>query len=237
MESRNHRILVYKPAHLWLAAGVGLVLLLSGAYLMFQRGVHYAGNELERLDRRQAELVQKLDEVGSENASLRQQLAIQQRSSEIDRLASVEVRNEFAVLQDKLQALRKELAFYRGIVSPGDNKAGLNIQRFDLEPRSTPGRYKYKLMLTQVKRNDRYVRGVIEIEVEGTQDGQTRVLPFTSLRVDEDGALNFKFRYFQDFEGEIEIPSAFKPQRLTIHVKTSGKGQPPGVDKTMEWPA
>ena len=237
MDSPKRRILVYQPSHLWLMAAVALVLLISAGYLVFERGMRYGAVELERLDRQVAELEQKLDAVRSENVSLRQKLAIKERAAEIDRLASQEVRHEFAGLQDKVLALRKELAFYHGIVSPGDNKAGLHIQRFALEPEAAAGRYRYKLMLTQVKRNDRYVRGVVEIEVEGTQDGHTRVLPFDRLRVGEDDPLTFKFRYFQDFSGEIEVPRGFQPQRLTIRAKTRGNRQPPDAEKTMDWPA
>ena len=237
IEPRNRKILVYQPVQAWAAAGVALVLLIGAGYLLFHRGMHYGGLELDRLDKRRGELERQLEQARSANAGLQQQLAILERSSEIDRRATLEVRNEFAALQEKVQALRKELAFYRGIVSPSDNKAGLNIQRFDLQPGSLAGRYVYRLMLTQLKRNDRYVRGIIEITVEGMQDGDSKVLSFAGLRVDKGDATKFKFRYFQEFEGEIELPPEFRPQRVTIRAKTTGKDQPPGVEKTMEWPA
>jgi hypothetical protein len=236
-ESRHRRILVYQPAQVWLVAIVVVVMVVGAGYGLFQRGMRQAGLELDRLDGQRVALERQLEEARTANAELRQRLAILERSSEIDRRASLEVRDEFAALQSKVQALRKDLAFYRGIVSPADNKAGLNIQRFDLQPGSLPGRYSYKLMLTQVKRNDHYVRGVIEIDAEGVQDGDSKVLSFADLRVDKGEALKFKFRYFQDFEGEIEFPPKFEPQRLTIRVKTTGKDRPPDVEKTMEWPA
>ncbi len=214
-----------------------MVLLICLGYLLFQRGMHHGGLELDRLNQRRVELERQLEQAHSTNAGLQQRLAILERSSEIDRRASLEVRNEFAALQEKVQVLRKELAFYRGIVSPSDNKAGLNIQRFDLQPGALEGRYIYRLMLTQVKRNDRYVRGIIEIDVEGMQDGDSKALSFADLRVDKDDTTKFKFRYFQEFQGEIKLPPEFQPQRVTIRVKTTGKDQPPGVEKTMEWPA
>jgi Sec-independent protein translocase protein TatA len=236
-EPRNRRkILFYRPAQVWLVAAVVLVLLVGAGYQLFEQGMRHAGVALDRFTRQQAGLQQQLQEERSLTADLRQQLAIQQRSSEIDRRASLEVRDEFSTLQAELQKLRKELAFYRGIVSPADNTAGVRIQSFDLQPQTTAGRYVYKLMLTQVKRNDRYVNGVIEIEVEGLQDGKRKVWPFADLRVDKGKELAFRFRYFQHFEGEIELPSNVKPQRVTIRVKTTGTNQPPDVEKTMDWP-
>ena len=53
-------------------------------------------------------------------------------------------------MQDELLELRKELDFYRGIVSPGDREPGLRIQRFQLEPDTETGRVFYSLTLTQV---------------------------------------------------------------------------------------
>jgi hypothetical protein len=236
MEPGERKILVYRPAYLWVAAAVVVVVLVTAGYLLFRQGAGYAGGEVGRLVAQHNKLRQQLAQAQQHNAALRQQLAVLERSSEIDRLASVEVRNDLAELQDKLQALRKELAFYRGIVSPADNRAGLTIQRFDLQRDKTGNRFTYNLMLTQVRRNDRYAQGVVEIAVDGVQAGEPRVLSFDSLRVDGGKALKFRFRYFQDFEGEIEIPPGFEPRQLTIRARTSGKGQPPDVEKTMEWP-
>lgn len=237
IEPRHRKIFVYQPVQVWLVTAVALVVLASAGYMLFQRGVRHAGLELDRLDQQRIELERHLKEELSANAELRQQLAILERSSEIDQRASLDVRDEFSALQDKVQTLRKELAFYRGIVSPSDNKAGLKIQRFDLRPGVLAGRYTYKLTLTQVKRNDRFVQGVIEMDVEGLQDGESKVLSFTGLRVDNGDVLKFKFRYFQDFEGEIQLPTSFDAQRVTIRVGTTGKDRLPELEKTFDWPA
>lgn len=236
MESGNRKILVYQPAYIWLGSAVVVVILISAGYLLFQRGIDYAGTDWTELRGRGEELSEQLQDEREKNAELSQQIAILQRSSEIDRLASLEVRSEFAVLQDQMLALSEELEFYRGIVSPKDGKAGLRIQRFNIEPGSVSGVFNYQLMLTQVQRNERYVRGVIEIEVEGVEGGKNRVLPLSVLASDKK-ELKFKFRYFQEFGGELVIPDGFLPERVTIKVLPGGKGKPPGVDKTMEWPA
>ncbi len=236
MRPGNRKILVYQPAYIWLASAIAVVILISTGYLLFQRGIHYAGTEWEVLERQGEELGMQLQEAREQNAELNQQVAILQRSSEIDRLASLEVRSEFAVLQDQMRALSEELEFYRSIVSPADGKAGLQIQRFDIQAGSASGVFRYQLMLIQVQRNERYVRGVIEIEVEGIEDGKKRVLPLSVLAGEKKG-LKFKFRYFQEFGGELTMPDGFLPERVTVKVLPSGKGKPPGVDKTMEWPA
>ena len=90
-------------------------------------------------------------------------------------------------------------------------------------------------MLTQVKRNERYVRGSVEIQLTGTENGKTRRLSLAELSADKNN-LKFKFRYFQEFSGQLLIPEGFLPERVTIRVVPSGKGKPPGVEETREWP-
>jgi len=236
MQTGNRKILVYQPVYVWLGIAVSMALLVVAVTVLFERGKFYAASGLEKLARQRSELEERVAQLQKVNLSLREKAAVSQRSSEIDRRASLEVRREFASLQDELLELRKELDFYRGIVSPGDAKPGLRIQRFQLEPGTESGGVFYRLTLTQVKRNERYVRGVIEMEVEGLEDGKPRVLLFKKLAEGNSKALNYKFRYFQDFEGEIWIPPQFKPKKVRVLLKPQGKGQPPGIEELMDWP-
>lgn len=237
MEPGSRKILVYRPSTLWLAALAVVVAALAVAYLAYDHGRLSAGDELQQLYERRATLEREAERLQRDNQELLERIAVLERSSEIDRRATVDVRSEFADLQEQLAELRKELAFYRGIVSPGEAKAGLRIQEFRLEPGVEPGRFGYSLTLVQVKRNERYVRGVIEINVEGLEDGSSRVLPFSQLLQGDTKVLNFKFRYFQHFEGEIRIPDNFEPRSVNIRLVPRGKGQPPAIEETMEWPA
>jgi len=237
MEAGNRKILMYRPVQVWLAMGVGTLLLALGAYLVFQLGQQQAGVELGRLQRQRSALDQQLEQQRGELMALREELAVVQRAGEIDRQASLEVRNDFARLQGELLGLRKELEFYRGIVSPGDAEPGLRIQRFHVEPSSQEGVFLYDLTLTQVKRNDRFVDGIVEMEVEGVEDGEIRLLPFAKLVEGDSKPLKFHFRYFQHFAGRIQLPERFQPRRVIIRLSPRGKGQPAGVEETMNWPA
>lgn len=236
METGNRKILVYQPVYVWLGIVVALLLLVTAAYLLFESGKYHAGAGLESLARQRGELEQRVAELQEENLSLREQTAVSQRSSEIDRQASLDVRREFAGLQDELLEVRKELDFYRGIVSPGDVKPGLRIQSVQLEPGSASGSVFYQLTLTQVKRNERYVRGIIEMEVEGLEDGTPKVLLFKKLAEGNSKVLNYKFRYFQNVEGEIWIPPEFEPKKVRVLLKPQGKGQPPAIEEVVDWP-
>lgn len=236
IEPGKRKILVYRPAYLWFATATGAVLLLGAAYFLFDRGRLSAGTELVQLREQRKEQEQRIRDQQQEIFSMREQIAVLQRSSEIDRLASLNVRNEFAGLQEELSRTRKELQFYRGIVSPGDVKPGLRVQEINIEPAAEANSFLYSLTLTQVKRNDRYVSGVIDIDVEGMEDGKVKVLPFSALMAGDSKALNYRFRYFQHFDGVIRIPAGFAPRRIMVRVVPQGKGQPPAIEESLEWP-
>jgi len=236
MVSGSRKILVYQPVYAWLVAAVLLVVLAVAAYLLFESGIRYSGQRVQQLTRQLKGMEGSYDALQKVNIELREQIAILKRSSEIDRRAAREVRNEYAGLRKQVVELRKQLAFYQGIVSPGDSKPGLKVQRFHLEPAQEEGAFFYSLTLTQVKRNERYVRGVVEMEIEGMEKGKARLLKFGKLAADNSKVLNYKFRYFQNFEGEIQIPAQFEPKKVRILLKPRGKGQPSGIEKTMDWP-
>ena len=234
--SGDRKILVYQPVYAWLGLAVVMVFLATAAYLLFESGIRYSGERVERLTQQLDSIEGSYEALQQANTELQEQLAVLKRSSEIDRRATREVRNEYAGLREQVMELRKQLAFYQGIVSPGDARPGLRIQRFHLEPTQEEGGFFFSLTLTQVKRNERYVRGVVEMEIEGLEDGKPKVLEFRKLAAGNSKVLNFKFRYYQNFEGEIRIPAQFKPQQVRILLKPKGKGQPPGIEETMDWP-
>ena len=234
--SGDRKILVYQPVYAWLGLAVVMVFLATAAYLLFESGIRYSGERVERLTQQLDSIEGSYEALQQANTELQEQLAVLKRSSEIDRRATREVRNEYAGLREQVMELRKQLAFYQGIVSPGDARPGLRIQRFHLEPTQEEGGFFFSLTLTQVKRNERYVRGVVEMEIEGLEDGKPKLLEFRKLAAGNSKVLNFKFRYYQNFEGEIRIPAQFKPQQVRILLKPKGKGQPPGIEETMDWP-
>ncbi len=237
MESAGRRILVYSDRQLWLLLALLLSALLLSAWWLFDFGKRRGAVELSGLRREKAQLEEALQQAGQDKRRLQARVAVLERASQIDREAAQGVRRELAKLQEELGQLRKELAFYRGIVSPGDVKPGLRIQRFQLEPRDCAGCWFYSLTLTQVKRNNRYATGVVDLKVEGVENGKTKQLPLSTLASGAGKVLKYRFRYFQHFEGELKLPAGFRPQRVSIRLLPRGKGQPAGIEQSLDWPA
>lgn len=228
---------MYQPWQLWTLLGLLLLALAAEGLVVFRLGQEHADAGIRDLRQERAQLRSELAALEDETQRLREQVVVLERSSQIDRQASVEVRQELASLQQELLSQREELEFYRGIMAPGEAKPGLRVQRFELEPGAEPGRFRYDLMLIQVKRNDRYVKGVVQLYVDGSQEGAEKSLSLAEITEPSTAKLPFRFRYFQHFEGALQLPANFRAEKVRLEVVPSGKYGPPRLDEEFEWPA
>ena len=237
MDTGSQRILIYRPTQLWLALAVLLVVLIAAGAWLYQRGAQQGMGEARELNRERPRLLADIEQLHQEKRRLADQLAVLERASQVDRQASLELRQTLGELQEDLAGLREELAFYQGIMSPGDVEPGIRVQKFHWEPVSADGVFRYDLTLVQVKRNDQAVRGVVHLSLEGDLDGHPVTLALDELTEPAVANLAFRFRYFQHFEGEVRVPHRFRPRTVHLRVEPAGRGAPPRVERSYDWPA
>jgi sirohydrochlorin ferrochelatase len=237
LETGSQRILIYRPGQLWIALAVLVLVLAAAGGWLYQRGVQQGVGEARDLWQERPQLLAEIEKLHQEKRHLADQLAVLERASQIDRQASLEVRQSLGELQEELAGLREELAFYQGIMSPGDVEPGIRVQKLYWEPVSSEGLFRYDLTLVQVKRNDQAVRGVVHLSLEGELDGHPVTLALAELTEPAVENLAFRFRYFQHFEGEVRIPHRFRPRTVHLRVEPAGRGAPPRVERSYDWPA
>lgn len=216
-----------------LLAGVALV---ATAWWLYDLGKLHGADELRLQRTRYGVLEKRHEKVRDDNRVLREKVAILQRSSQIDRQAALEVKADLAQLEEELQAAREEIEFYRGIVSPGNVKPGLRIHRFQLDPGADAGSFRYDLVLTQLKHNDRYVSGVAEWSILGTSEGTSVELGLTDVTRPPVDHLKFRFRYFQDLAGLVYLPDGFEAKKVILKIRPEGKGKSQPVEQEYDWP-
>jgi hypothetical protein len=221
----------------WLLVFFLFALLSYAAWQLYDYGKLRGADELQGLRTEYAVLKGVHASLVKETTGLRERLAILERSSQIDRQAAQQVQGELGALQEELQAAREEVEFYRGIVSPGDVKPGLRIHRFTLSNGLRPRQYHYDLVLTQLKRNDRYVDGLVNLEIIGQQGEKTAVLELADVSDPDGGQPGFHFRYFQHLGGVITLPEGYRAQEVIVSVEATGKKAPEPVERRFAWPA
>lgn len=226
-------ITVQRPA-LWLAGLAMIVLLvLAGFWASFEYGRSVAGYDAESFEARMAELEHELELANAEIAETAQRAAMLERNSKIDDDAGKQLKASLGQAQAEVLKLKKELAFYKSIVSPEQTRRAVAIQTVQLEADGAGG-YRYRIMVSQRGRNDRFVRGVLKVGIKGSRDGVETVIPLENVSKQAKKTLKFGFKYFQNFEGKLKLPADFQPESMRVQVKPKSR-KIDEVDETFAW--
>jgi hypothetical protein len=207
-----------------------------GEWWLYDFGKLKGADELKLMRTEHAELRRYYRDLNKENDAMRERNTILERSSQIDQQAARDIQEQLASLQEELQASREEVEFYRGIIAPGDVTSDLRIHRFEVTPACDQMNH-YDLVLTQMKRHDRIVTGVVEWRIIGKNGDKTRELNLSDVTLPEIGHLDFRFRYFQHLTGIINLPVEFQAREVVLSVRTMGKDAFEPVEQSFEWPA
>lgn len=227
-------IRTYAPGRTWMVATALIVIAVLGAYLLFEYGRARAGFDQLAALRARAELRQELEK----RDEIIQQLRGDSAALETMRTSQVKERAELSRTIGELQAevakQAQQLSFYQGIVVQSANAAEVKLQQFRIGPGATERQFVVRLTLVQTGRPDRIVAGTVSVVAEGTRGGAPATLDLGALTGGGAGQLPFSFRYFENLNPEIVIPADFRPERITVEVRSSRREVAP-VTQTFIW--
>lgn len=232
--SSNVIVRTHAPARRVLTV-IALTLLGAFAlYVVYELGRYDAGYDRLAVSQERAEHEVTMDRLEKANRELRTRLA------ELDTIRvgraqeQAEVSRSIGDLQAQVARQTQELAFYRGIVAQSAVSPGVKVQQLRISQGSKPGRYLLRLNLMRSQRPEDVVAGALALTAEGAKDAKPGSLDTAALTGGKLKELPFNFRYFQNFEQEIAIPSGFVPERLTVEVRSGKKGVSP-ITQTFPW--
>ena len=198
-----------------------VALVVGAGYLVFEFGRIQAGYDIIDVASERQDYEDHIRGLENEIIGLNEQIALLETHRDIDREAYRDVETSLTTLQAKIQEQQDAIAFYRGIVSPSDGKAGLRVQDFRLTRGSEEREYTIRLVLVQVKRHSRKVSGDVEISIAGQMNGVEKSYEYAQLLpADAPKKWAFSFRYFQDFDRQVILPDGFTPERIIVQVKS-----------------
>ncbi len=183
------------------------------------------------------QLEQQQLELGEQKAlvyKLKVQVVQLTQGRKIDDAAIDEVRSLLKEQQQASLELREEIAFYRGIVSPSEVRSGILIQRVEITPLAAAQLFNYQVVLTQVLKNERVARGDVEITLSGVFEGRAHRIHLQDLDKQAKKPLKFRFKYFQMFEGDLQLPDGFSPHSIDVVVKPRHSNN--SIDESFPWP-
>lgn len=224
----------HRPMHkvmIYIAFFAVLLVCSAFTYQLGQERGMKLGTELQsERDRLYASL-----EAAEQNIEgMRQQIADLELGGVIDDRANEEVRQTIEALQNQIAEQNEEISFYKGVMLPNVADKGLRIERLDMSSNGQ-GRVKYSLLLTQVVDKHDFVQGDVDLLVRGQAGEEEKSFDLKDLDEGKDSDIRFRFRYFQNINGELTLPDGFEPHEVTIVAQSSGsKGQ--RLEKSFDWP-
>ena len=150
-----------------------VVLVAVAIWQVFEYGRRMGGFDRFDAADREAALAGEIGELQDINNELRAQVALLNTSTDIDKQAYSQIEISLSGLQQEIQAQQEELAFYRSIVAPADGKSGLRVQEFQVDSRGGANSFSLGIVVIRTKKHDSRVTGVVDLKVEGLQNGKS----------------------------------------------------------------
>jgi len=202
---------------------------LAGAFELGRArgGYSIVSAELDRRDK-----AQQIESLTGQLREAEVKLAATEMARRVDKESYAQVEKSLADLQARLGEQSQELTFYRGIVNPTDNIAGLRIQQLKVLPGIAPRRFRVRIVLIQAARQDSVTSATADLSIDGVRGGHSANLPLAEIGTSS-RSLAFSFRYFQELETEIELPADFLPQRVQLEVRPARASS--SIRQTYPW--
>lgn len=229
------RVVKHHP-RLWFWQGLGLfaafVLSLEAAYWFGQN--RRFSSEQQALNELTAAATE-LESVRQAEHDLRRQLEKAKLGTEVDRRSLEDVRRELLSLKTDLASLEEENQFYRNLMAPAGNQRGLHFGAVELADTDQPRTFRYKVVLQQLATQHELIKGSLTFKIVGRQDGEPKVLALHEVSPAAERAdLKLRFKYFQNIEGQLVLPTGFEPERIELEAKSTGKNATT-IQKRFGW--
>lgn len=215
------RVLVAAIVLLWLLS-------LAATYVLTYRfavpDAERSADTLATLRAHNVELERRIERLRQRNVTLG-------RSDEVSRTANHDLQQALSERERELADLRNDVAFYERLVGGSAQRQGLSVHSLALTP-GEDGSWRYTLTLTQNLKKASVSKGELTLQVEGTQDGKLSSLDWGELlQSPQAKPQGFAFKYFQQLEGSLMLPSGFTPHRVRVSLR-SDSGQ---TERVFTW--
>lgn len=224
--SKNYRMKVvpHRPYFGVLSVlGVALLVLVTSASAYYA-GQYQLRKGLDRTTLAHESAIETLEALQRENDALRLRVATAEQSLAIGEQADEKVRAELVEKENRIAELKQEISFYRGLMAPDEDGDGVSIGRFSLSQMSEPRRFQFKLLVQQSATRHTVVKGHATFTVVGSQDGQPKRYPLSDLSQQvESEKIPLRFKYFQNIEGELQLPHGFEPEGVELSLKSGAR--------------
>lgn len=180
--------------------------------------------QLNTLQQNHDVLVQKNENLTTENHSLNTILENINQSQAMQQATDSRLQSDIQALQDKVIELNKELLFYQNITQ-GSTSSELQVRELHLRPTpDNPSVFFYRIVLTQGKKITKSIKGSVELVLNMTvkEKAISRVVKTHDMKI----------RHVQILEGVFNLEANEHPVSAHIRIKQGNKVI---AERNFEW--
>ena len=226
----RQRTPAWRTALLVTAAVIGLF----GLYVVYELGRYDGGYDRQAAAQQRTALEVRIERLEKDNREMRTRLAEADTIRAGRAPEQAEVARAMGELQAQVARQSQELAFYRGLVAQNANTLGVKIEQLHITAGPRPATFIVHMSLVRSGRADTAAIGTVHLSLAGSTDGSARSLDLAALSGGQVRELRYNFRYLQNFEQELSVPLAFKPEQLVVEVQSSRHDVAP-LSQTFLW--
>jgi hypothetical protein len=231
----NLVVRTHAPTRRLVIAGVLLLILALALYVVYEVGRFNAGYDRLAVAQHRTEYEVAIERLQKSNRELRTQLA------ELDTIRigrareQAEVARAIGDLQAQVARQTQELAFYRGIVAQGAAAIGVKVQQVRITPGTKPNKFVLHVSLVRSVRPDNVAAGNMGVTIDGADgEGKSTSMDLPALTAGKQHELPYNFRYFENLDQEVAVPTGFKPDHVALEIRSSRKDVPPAT-QSFPW--
>ncbi len=204
---------------------LALLILLTGLLALFYFwGEHSADDRSYQLEQLKLQLQERNEALEDQQQDYLHKITLLESARKIDKLALESIRGIVRGLEDEKAGLKKELAFYRNIIAPEDADPGVRVHTLDLLSGDDTGRFRFRLVVSQVSRSNPFLRGSLSVSITGLMNDEQKTLSLFKLAGLDNPSHPLGFRYFQSLPEnrdyfDFELPDGFSPKLILVSVK------------------
>jgi hypothetical protein len=235
--SRQEKMVVvpYRPWRqrffaVWVSAAIALAAAIGAAL-----GHSHATRDQAALHSEASRVQQELERTQHELEEIRSGYVLMDRSRMVDQRASEEALATISQLRTRMAQLEQDVLFYRQVMVPDAEYTGLVLAQAEIAPANQPGSYRYRIAFRQHGQQGKALDGKASIKIKGMLDGQAHVYELSELSdAVTDPVIPLGFLYFQNLDGELEIPTGFTPESIEIRA-SSVRPVVKQIEKIVKW--
>lgn len=203
--------------------GLAFVIMIFVSYGL---GNWYANYKHNNWGEEKEKLTKHLEKLNEQVEITAQQVNEFEKANEISKQSIELLKATNQNLQNNINVLQTDLSFYRRILGPTEvGTALVSVAELKWGAKQEKAHYRYRMVLIQSGTNHEWQEGSIQLAVVGLQDNKVAkffVKNASSTR--NGGTLEYRFRYFQNLEGDVVLPEAFIPEHVEVTLLPSKEG-------------